>query len=375
LKKPKIAVFGLKGLPAFGGAATVGENIIKNLKDYYEFTVYATSSHTNLKSGTYEFFNQIVFKKIPFKRLNTLYYFLRSTLHALFLGNYDLIHLHHRDAAFIILLLKIRYKVVTTTHGSFFARENEKHIEWYLQLNEKYFIKYSDYITCVSKTEQELYKKHLNLNVEYIPNGIEEVDKTKLPHIPHNDYILFAAGRIIRSKGCELLLKALESINYKGKILIAGDLSDTTNYTNELYKLSAGLDVEYLGLIRDKQLLYSYFNNAKLFVFPSEIEAMSMILLEAASVKSSIVCSDIKENKDIFEKSEVLFFKSGDVQELGQKINYALSNPDKMKALAENAYERVNSTYRWDKIVLCYAAIYDKLLNKSQIVEGGKWDK
>jgi glycosyltransferase involved in cell wall biosynthesis len=366
VNKPKIAVFGLKGLPAFGGAATVGENIIKILNDNYDFTVYATSSHTNLKSGTYKYYKQIVFKKIPFKRLNTLYYFLLSTLHALFFGNYDLIHLHHRDAVFIILLLKIRYKVITTTHGSFFARENEKHIEWYLKLNENYFIKYSDYITCVSKTEQEMYKKKLNLNVDYIPNGIEEVDKAKLPYIPYKDYMFFAAGRIIRSKGCELFLMALRKINYKGKVLIAGDLSDKVNYTNELYKLSADLDVEYLGLIKDKQLLYSYFKNAKLFVFPSEVEAMSMILLEAASVKSSIICSDIKENKDVFEKSEVLFFKSGDVEDLGQKINYALSNIDQMQKLAENAYERVNSTYRWDKIVSRYAEIFNNLLDGSK---------
>ena len=47
MKKKKIAVIGLKGLPAFGGAATVGENIIEQLKDKYEFTVYSTSSHTS----------------------------------------------------------------------------------------------------------------------------------------------------------------------------------------------------------------------------------------------------------------------------------------------------------------------------------------
>ena len=29
--KPRIAVIGLKGLPAFGGAAAVGENIINQL--------------------------------------------------------------------------------------------------------------------------------------------------------------------------------------------------------------------------------------------------------------------------------------------------------------------------------------------------------
>ena len=106
-KKPRIAVIGLKGLPAFGGAATVGENIIEQLKDKYDFTVYAVSSHTDLKTGEYNGYKQIVFKKIPFKRLNTLYYYILSALHAVFLGKYDLVHLHHRDAAFIILSLKL----------------------------------------------------------------------------------------------------------------------------------------------------------------------------------------------------------------------------------------------------------------------------
>lgn len=62
-KKPRIAVIGLKGLPAFGGAATVGENIINQLKDKYDFTVYSVSSHTDLKTGEYNGYKQIVFKK------------------------------------------------------------------------------------------------------------------------------------------------------------------------------------------------------------------------------------------------------------------------------------------------------------------------
>jgi hypothetical protein len=79
-KNPRIAVIGLKGLPAFGGAAAVGENIIEQLKDKYDFTVYSVSSHTDLKTGEYNGYKQIVFKKIPFKRFNTLLlYFISST--------------------------------------------------------------------------------------------------------------------------------------------------------------------------------------------------------------------------------------------------------------------------------------------------------
>ena len=109
MKKKKIAVIGLKGLPAFGGAATVGENIIEQLKDKYDFTVYATSSHTDFKTGVYNGYKQIVFKKIQIKKLNILYYYLSSLFHILF-NEYDIIHLHHRTAAFTLLFFKKSFK-------------------------------------------------------------------------------------------------------------------------------------------------------------------------------------------------------------------------------------------------------------------------
>ena len=85
--KPKIGVIGLKGLPAYGGAATVGENIIAQLGNEFDFTIYSVSSHTHLKSGHFRNCFQIVLRKLPFKKLNSIIYYLRAALHALFFCN------------------------------------------------------------------------------------------------------------------------------------------------------------------------------------------------------------------------------------------------------------------------------------------------
>ena len=111
MKKYRIAVIGLKGLPAFGGAATVGESIINELKNEYQFTVYAVGSHTH-HEGQQDGYYQIVFRKFFIKKLNILIYYLRSALHCIFFGKYDLIHLHHVDGAVILPLLRLRYKVI-----------------------------------------------------------------------------------------------------------------------------------------------------------------------------------------------------------------------------------------------------------------------
>lgn len=360
--KPKIAVIGLKGLPAFGGAATVGENIIDQLQDKFDFTVYSISSHTDLQSGNYKGYYQLVFSKLPFKKINTLYYYILATFHALFFGKYKLVHLHHRDAAFVIPLLKIRFKVVVTTHGSFVIREKWRTFEWFFSMNEHIFVKKADVVTCVSMNEKRLYKEKLNLDVQYIPNGFNPFLEKDLMKIEKSNFLFFGAGRIIKSKGLEILIEALQLMKYSGKLIVAGDLNQTPEYKKEILKMSNGLDIEFLGLIKDKNELLSYIQQSRLFIFPSSVEAMSMMLLEGASVKARIVCSDIQENLDIFNEDEVLFFKTNDGNNLAEKIQYAFDNDKEMIEKSELAYQKLISNHNWKKIANEYADVYNLVL-------------
>lgn len=361
-KKPKIAVIGLKGLPAFGGAATVGEKIIEQLKDKYDFTVYATSSHTHFKTGRYNNYRQIVFREISFKRLNSLYYYIISALHAVLFGKYNLIHLHHRDAAFIMLLLKIKYKVLLTTHGTFGVRYKWKRYRLYFNIQVKYFVGLANVITCVSRNEQRQFKNIQMRDVNFIPNGINDIIIFKsLPSVQYKNFIFFGAGRIIPTKGCHILLEALHEIDFKGKLIIAGDINQLPHYRDKLISLSKGLDVEFIGLILDKNILLSYLNNSFLFVFPSSREAMSVMLLEGASVKTPIICSNIIENKDVFDDSEVLFFDTDDYIDLAKKIRWAIDNEDLMHEKAHKASHKLMSNFRWCDIAKKYKKIYDNL--------------
>ncbi|MDN5291842.1 MAG: hypothetical protein PWQ06_2081 [Anaerophaga sp.] len=59
--KPKIGVIGLKGLPAFGGSARAGENMMFYLKNEFHFVVFNTDTHTSRKTGIYDGIEQIVY--------------------------------------------------------------------------------------------------------------------------------------------------------------------------------------------------------------------------------------------------------------------------------------------------------------------------
>jgi glycosyltransferase involved in cell wall biosynthesis len=234
---------------------------------------------------------------------------------------------------------------------------------------EKWFAKYSNVITSVSKPLADTFLNEYGKETIYIPNGIhlsEQVDaegaKDLLKkHEVEEKYILFASGRIIPIKGLHDVLEAAGIINLKEQIVILGDMDQVPDYKVKLEEQMKTVNSKHLGFISSKPLLLGLISKAELFVFPSTIEAMSMMLLEAASVKVPIICSNIPENKAVFDKTEVLFFKAGDPNDLSAKLKWANSNPDKMKELSENAYQTLKEKYTWVNVVLQYEELYLKL--------------
>jgi glycosyltransferase involved in cell wall biosynthesis len=358
--RPKIAVIGLKGLPALGGAATVGENIMCLLKDSYDFTVLSISSHTELKTGNYNGINQVVFRKIPVKRLNIIWYYIRSAFYCLS-GKYDVIHVHHRVTGLIIPLLRIRHKVVYTSH-SVKSKDNFEKLPFLFNIVEYMAVVFSNIVTAVSKTAFDGYQTIRKKGVFLIPNGVNQVDVKNINRIDE-DYLLFAAGRIMPLKGCHFLLQAMHSITIKTKLYVLGNMEASSGaYKNELLDLSSGLTVEFTGMIKDRARLYEYVRNARLFIFPSIVEAMSMMLIETASLEVPVICSDIPANTQLFNDNEVLFFESKNVTDLAEKIQWAYTNYAEMKRKAKNAYNKVNSDYLWETIANKYNDVFKQLI-------------
>lgn len=365
-KRFKVAVIGLKGLPAFGGAAAVGENLIEQLKAEYDFTVLSISSHTTNESTKLKGYNQIVFKNFRAGGINTLVYYLRCLMHCLW-NNYDLVHLHHAGSGFITPFLRLKYKVVVTFHGlhnridpKFSGIQNR-----FFRFSEKLNVYFANQVISVSIPDQEAIFKKYNKLVKYVPNGI---DVNSYPNLMKVDtekpgYLFFAAGRIYQIKGLHLLFKAASKLNLSNVIKIAGDLNQVPSYKTEVDALSENLNLEYLGLMKDKVKLMGLVSEATIFIFPSVTEAMSMMLLEVVSMNTPVIASNIPANTSIFNNSEMLFFETENFEDLAEKISYALSHPLEMKERAKRAYEKLVKNYNWQAIASEYKTIYSSFLN------------
>ncbi len=367
--KKRIAIFGIKYFPSRGGTSRVAENLILQLKDKYKITIYCypdpnAKSHMN---------NVNVVEINPFLpgAPGALLFFLQSAIHLLLMGKTDLVHVHKTDSALFIPLLKLRYRIIATSHEAPYTRDKWNwFMKLYFHLVELLFIYTPDVRTCISEPLTDYYKRRYKRIVYFIPNGINPADERDFDYnkavafLPENasidkPFILFAARRLMRTKGCHTMLKALKEIKYKEQIFIAGEWVHSSKYIDELKTLSKDLNVFFLGFVNPLSALYALLKKSELFVFPSETEGMSIMLLEVASVGRPMVVSDIPENTQVFNKDEVLYFKNKNSNDLAKKITYALENSTGMMEMAQRAKSKVLRDFNWEKIANVYEQLYD----------------
>jgi glycosyltransferase involved in cell wall biosynthesis len=165
------------------------------------------------------------------------------------------------------------------------------------------------------------------------------------------------------------MLQALKKIRYQGQIFIAGEVSHHSGYIRELNKIAEGLNVYFLGFVHPAQTVLALAEKCRLFIFPSETEGMSIMLLEAASAGCPVIASDIPENRILNDK-DLLFFKNKSVDDLAEKITFALADMEKMEIMGKTAQKNVSENYSWINISNVYKELYLRTVEQEIIVSG-----
>ncbi len=367
--KKKLAYFGVNYFPSKGGVSRTTENLIKNLKDEYDITIYCYKN--NIASTYMQGVRTVQFPEIPIKGIGVFLFMCLCALHIMIEGDYDILHVRKIDAAFFLPLFSLRYKrILATSHESPYLRDKWGTIaKKYFMMNERIFIKSKAFLTVISKPLSEYYYKKYSTVVTYVPNGVDLSSQPKVKEageiLKQNSvegpFICFGARRIMSTKGCHTMLGALSKIHYSNNIVIAGDLSHTPSYAQDLYLLSKGLKAKFVGYL-EKEVLLALILKSDFFIFPSETEGMSIMLLEVASLGVPIIASDIPENTQIFDADELVFFKDKDQNDLADKIKWVMEHKELAKEFAEKARARVNAEYSGDVMTDIYRKLYNNLL-------------
>lgn len=171
-----------------------------------------------------------------------------------------------------------------------------------------------------------------------------------------NSYILYL-GRIVPEKRCHLLCEAYERLGTDKKLVIAGGSSDSHEYMDALVeKFKGNPNILFTGFV-DGQLRDELYSNAYLFVLPSDLEGMSLCLLEAMSYGNCVLCSDIEESANVVDEHGLRFQKD-DAESLAGEMTYALEHPNAVEVFKQQAADYICNRFQWDKIVDATLQLY-----------------
>lgn len=375
MKKAKVAQIGCRGIPnQRGGVERVIEAIAPRLVALgYDVTVHC-ASWSGYRKRWYRGVRLRYTFSIRSKHLDTFVRSLLATLKEL-AGPSNIVHYHGIGSAPLALLARLSgKKVVVTVHGLDWQRRKWNIVaEWFLRIGELASVKIPHETVVVGQELKRSLDQRYAADVTYIPNGVEErhpraANRITKFGVGHRNYILFLA-RLVPEKQCHLLIKAFLGLpNRHGMtLIIAGAVWHSESYVASLKEIAGGdPSVVFLGEV-DEEVLEELYSNCYAYVLPSEVEGMSLSLLDAMAFGTCIIASDIPANAEVVSDCGFLF-STGSVADLRAKLETVMTQPERAASCRTAALRRMSTEFNWDRIAGEWDALYLKLLRPGDSV-------
>jgi glycosyltransferase involved in cell wall biosynthesis len=101
-----------------------------------------------------------------------------------------------------------------------------------------------------------------------------------------------------------------------------------------------------------------------LFVLPSELEGLSLALLDAMAAGVCVLTSDIPENREVVEGAGFTF-RRGDLADLERMLDVLVHNPELRRQAANRERARIQEQYLWPEIAQSIETAYYQVLGWS----------
>jgi glycosyltransferase involved in cell wall biosynthesis len=369
----RIAFIGLRaiGPSAAGGIEKAIEELGTRLVRLgHEVTVFTRSRYDNHEGSD--------FKGVKLRRLPAIYTkhleAISNTVVAVCcaLRGFDIVHINATGPALLSFLPRLfGRKVVVTVHGLDWKREKwGAFAKIWLRLGAWAAVCFPHRTVVVSRTLTRYYRDEFRREVIYIPNGVTLPDPSSLQSLenplglPKGGYVLFLS-RLVPEKGCHTLIAAFRKLVTDLKLVIVGPPTHSEEYAERLRRLADGDPRIVFAGPKFGPQKDALFRDAYLFVLPSTVEGMAIVLLEAMSFGAGCLCSDIPENEEVIETATgepvAARFKTDDVDDLARQLHDLLSHPELVSRLGKRARDHVAKSFNWDAIARQYDDVYRRI--------------
>ena len=368
-RRLRVAFIGGRGLISkYSGIEAYYEEVGKRLVQMgHEVTVYCRTYFTP-EQAEHNGMRLVRLPTIRSKHLETVVHTLLSTAHAL-TQRYDLVHYHALGPAlFSFLPRMVRARTAVTVQGLDWQRKKWGRVaSAVLRAGEGASVHLPNGTMVVSRALQQRYRETHGINAFYVPNG-GVLREWRAPReilewgLEPGNYVLFL-GRFSPEKGCHLLVKAFEQLDTDVTLVMAGASSYCDEYSREL-RTHASDRIRMFDWVSG-ETLDELLTNAMVFVLPSDLEGLSLALLDAMGAGLCVLTSDVPENREVVDEAGFTF-QRGNAMDLADRLRFLIANPAVREAAGKAAKRRIYDRYQWQKIAAEIETAYFEMMGWRQ---------
>ena len=361
----KIAIMGIRGIPAkYGGFETLAEQLAPRLVERgYQVTVYGRSNIIDYNKKSYKGVRLVILPTISYKYLDTPVHTFLSVMHSLFHRHDVILICNAANSIFSFIPRLAGQKVVVNVDGIERRRKKWNWLGklWYL-LGEFFSTFFPNKIISDAKVIQNYYWNRYHKKSTFISYGAnaEKVNTTNVLDkfgIKPNEYILYVS-RLEPENNAHVVIKAFEKVRTSFRLVIVGDAPYSSEYIKKL-KTTEDLRIIFTGFVFGagyKELQSS----AYCYIHDAEVGGTPPALIEAMGFGNCVIVNGTPENIEVVGKAGIIY-KKNNGEDLREKIQYVIRNPEVIRIYGEKARERIKANYSWHAVTDKYVCLFLKL--------------
>lgn len=206
------------------------------------------------------------------------------------------------------------------------------------------------------------------INTEYFnPELYDKNSNTRIRKelgFSNEDFIFVFAGRMVKDKGVNELIKTFEKISNEfkhSKLLLLGDyerdLDPLLPETEEI--INTNKNIKFTGFIKD---IRPYFSTSDALVFPTYREGFPNVVMQACAMNLASIVTDINGCNEIIEhNNNGIIIPPKDEHALYEAMKFMLTNPEKRKEMAQVSRSKIVDNYEQEVVWKALLKEYNQL--------------